>query len=329
MSSRLAIADHDRRAGCRNVPSMLTFSGMQLDRAGTERLDPAWVAERLNDPASRVLAASAEGVLVSGAPPVSLLRLPVPANADRAAGEAWPVMLGLEDDVALFALDLDVQPPEERRRLSAGGRVATLREAGRLLAPAEAGLAAYLVALLNWHRRHRFCPACGAALLVADGGFSRACPACGAQHFPRTDPAVIMLVEHDGHALLGRQAAWPRRQYSVLAGFVGPGESVEEAVIREVREESGITIHEPRFVGSQPWPFPLSVMLGFEARADGGEPSPRDGELEDVRWFSREEVGAALSGRSEHLVVPPGISISHFLIERWFARGGGSPGRTQ
>ncbi|HET6866580.1 MAG TPA: NAD(+) diphosphatase [Solirubrobacteraceae bacterium] len=299
---------------------MLTFSGVTLDRAGTERLDPGWVAEHLGDPASRMLVGSADGVLVSTDPPVSLLRVPVPARPGRPAEEAWPVMLGLEDGVALFALDLDVQPPEERRRLTERGRIATLREAGRMLAPAEAGLAAYLVALLNWHRRHRFCSACGAASLVADGGFSRTCPGCGAQHFPRTDPAVIMLVEHDGHALLGRQAGWPKGQYSVLAGFVGPGESVEEAVIREVKEESGITIHEPRFVASQPWPFPMSVMLGFEAGSDGGEPSPGDGELEAVRWFSREEVGAALTGRSEHLVVPPGISISYFLIERWFAR---------
>lgn len=303
---------------------MLTFSGVELDRAGTERLDPAWVAGHLNDPASRALVASADGVLVSADSPVSLLRVPVPAGAGRASGEAWPVMLGLEDGVALFALDLELQPPRERRRLSEHGRLATLRHAGRELAPAEAGLAAYLAALLNWHRRHRFCPACGGALLVTEAGFSRTCAVCGAQHFPRTDPAVIMLVEHDGHVLLGRQTGWPTGQYSVLAGFVGPGESVEEAVIREVKEESGITIRDPRFVASQPWPFPLSVMLGFEAVSDGGEPSPHDGELEDVRWFSREEVAAALSGRSQRLVVPPGISISYFLIERWVTRGGGS-----
>ncbi len=285
-----------------------------------ERLDPAWVAARLEDPTSRTLLASADGVLVSAGPPVSLLRVPVPVRASRATGEAWPVMLGLEDDVALFAVDLDVQAPEERQRLSERGRIASLREAGSVLAPAEAGLAAYLVALLNWHRRHRFCPACAAALLVTDGGFSRACPGCGAQHFPRTDPAVIVLVEHDGCALLGRQTGWPKGQYSVLAGFVGPGESLEEAVIREVKEESGITARDPRFVGSQPWPFPMSVMLGFEARSEGGEPVPRDGELEDVRWFTREEIGAALSGRSSDLVMTPGISISYFLIERWFAR---------
>jgi NAD+ diphosphatase len=310
---------------------MLTFSGMALDRAVAERLDPAWVAARVRDPASRALVASADGVLISPGPPVSLLRLPLPAHESRAAAEAGPVMLGLEDDVALFALDLDARPAEERARLSEGGRIATVREAGRVLAPAEAALAAYLVGLLNWHRRHRFCPSCAAALLITDGGFSRTCPGCGAQHFPRTDPAVIVLVEHDGHALLGRQAGWPQGQYSVLAGFVGPGESLEEAVIREVKEESGITVRDPRFVGSQPWPFPFSVMVGFEAGSDGGEPVPGDGELEDVRWFTRQEVGAALAGRGTELVVPPGISISYFLIERWFARGvaAGSPATTR
>lgn len=301
---------------------MLTFSGMTLDRAMAERLDPAWVAGRLEDPASRALVASAEGVLVSTDSPASLVRLPLAADASRVAKEAGAVMLGLEGDVALFALDLEAQPSEERAHLSETGRIATLREAGRVLAPAEAALAAYLVGLLNWHRRYRFCPACGAALLVADGGFSRVCSACGGQHFPRTDPAVIVLVEHDGRALMGRQAGWPPGQYSVLAGFVGPGESLEEAVIREVKEESGITVRDPRFVASQPWPFPMSVMLGFEAGSDGGEPIPGDGELEDVRWFTREQVGAALAGRSAGLVIPPGISISHFLVERWFVRGG-------
>jgi NAD+ diphosphatase len=300
---------------------MLTFSGVALDRAVAERLDPAWVAARLEDPASRAVVASADGVLVGTEAQSSLLRLPIPAHVSSAAKAAGPVMLGLEDDVALFALDLDAPPAQERARLSEGGRIATLREAGRMLAPAEAALAAYLVGLLNWHRRHRFCPACAGALLVTDAGFSRTCQSCGAQHFPRTDPAVIVMVEHDGRALLGRQAGWPEGQYSVLAGFVGPGESLEEAVIREVKEESGITVRDPRFVTSQPWPFPFSVMVGFEAGSDGGEPVPGDGELEDVRWFTREEVGAALAGRSPQLVVPPGISISYFLIERWFAKG--------
>jgi NAD+ diphosphatase len=141
---------------------------------------------------------------------------------------------------------------------------------------------------------------------------------CGATHFPRTDPVVIMLVEHAGRLLLGRRAGWPSNRYSVLAGFVAPGESLDEAVVREVREESGIEAYSPRYVTSQPWPFPSSLMLGFEARADGGEPSARDGELEDVGWFTLRSVREALIDAGE-LRLPPPISIARFLIERWTA----------
>ena len=144
-------------------------------------------------------------------------------------------------------------------------------------------------------------------------------------HFPRTDPVVIMLVEHEGRVLLGRHAGWPAAQYSALAGFVSPGESLEEAVVREVREESGIEARDPVFVTSQPWPFPSSLMLGFEAHADGGDPVPGDGELEDVRWFARHEVDAALAGASAPLRLPPSISIARHLIERWAAGIGAGP----
>jgi NAD+ diphosphatase len=195
----------------------------------------------------------------------------------------------------------------------------SLRDAGANLPHAEAGLAAYTTALLNWHRRHRFCANCGTATRIVEGGYSRRCPNCGATHFPRTDPSVIMLVEHDGSVLLGRRRGWPQNRYSILAGFVSPGETLEEAVVREVREESGIEAYDPRYVTSQPWPFPSSLMLGFTARADGGEPSACDGELEDVRWVTREELNVARAEQGE-LRLPPPISIARFLIEGWVAR---------
>jgi NAD+ diphosphatase len=147
----------------------------------------------------------------------------------------------------------------------------------------------------------------------------RRCPNCGASHFPRTDPVVIMLVEHNGSVLLGHRAGWPRSRYSILAGFVSAGETLEEAVIREVREESDIEAYDPSYVASQPWPFPSSLMLGFTARSDGGEPKARDGELDDVRWVTLEEVRAARAEQGE-LRLPPPISIARFLIERWLAR---------
>jgi NAD+ diphosphatase len=215
----------------------------------------------------------------------------------------------------LLALDLSALDPESWR--SRGAAVVTLRDAGGMLAQSEGGLAAYAVALLGWHRRHRYCANCGTATDVVDGGYSRRCASCGASHFPRTDPVVIMLVEHDGQLLLGRRAGWPGRRFSVLAGFVSPGESVEEAVVREVREESGIVAYEPRFVASQPWPFPASLMLGFTARSDGGRPVARDGELEEVGWFTREQVRVAARGGGADMALPPPVSIARLLIERW------------
>jgi NAD+ diphosphatase len=173
---------------------------------------------------------------------------------------------------------------------------------------------------LNWHRKHRFCANCGARTTVAEAGYSRRCPRCHTVHFPRTDPAVIMTVEHQGRLLLGRHARWPPGRYSLLAGFISSGESAEEAVVREVREESGILARHPTYVTSQPWPFPSSLMLGFDAHAEGGVPRARDGELEDVQWFDRDAVSTAVRDRNSELQLPPPISIAWFLIERWVAR---------
>jgi NAD+ diphosphatase len=289
---------------------------MTLDRASSERKDPAEIERLLRDPRARAVAAAHDGVLVTGvngsAP--ALLRTEL-----RPEQQTDPILLGLDDEgKAVFALDLDALAHEVREAMTpSGAHVASLRDVGAGLPPAEAGLAAYVTALLNWHRRHRFCANCGAETEVVEAGYSRRCPRCHAHHFPRTDPVVIMTVEHDGHLLLGRRAGWPARRMSVLAGFISPGESAEEAVIREVQEESGILARDPRFVSSQPWPFPASLMLGFEAQSDGGEPRAGDEELEEVHWFALDDVRAAARGENPRLVLPPKISIARFLIERW------------
>ncbi len=288
---------------------------MALDRADSLRRNSSWVASQLRSPTSRALAISHDGVVLEGDSQPELARRPL-----GVAALDEPILLGLENDTALFAVDLDNLDRAARDAFLATGRIAPLREAGAFLAHSEGGLAAYLVALLNWHRRHRFCANCGARSMIADAGYSRRCPRCGTVHFPRTDPVVIMLVESDGRLLLGRRAGFPARWYSILAGFVSPGESLEEAVVREVREESGIEAYDPQFVTSQPWPFPSSLMLGFEARSDGGEPVARDGELEDVGWFPFEIVCAAAAESSSELALPPPLSIARFLIERWVAR---------
>jgi NAD+ diphosphatase len=298
-------------------PAVPPFTGMALDRASTERKDAEWIRTRFGDPASRAIIAGHEGVVVRGGEGSS----PALARGVLPPGDEERILLGLEGGVALFAVDLDGLAPSARSQAVDGNHVMGLREAGALMAPAEAGLAAYVMALLNWHRRHRFCANCGHATDLAEGGYSRHCSRCGADHFPRTDPVVIMTVEHDDRLLLGRRAGWPAGRVSVLAGFVSPGESAEEAVTREVQEESGIIARDPVFVASQPWPFPASLMLGFHAVADGGEPRATDGELEEVHWLRRDAIQEAIDGGDPGFQLPPPVSIARFLIDRWVARG--------
>jgi NAD+ diphosphatase len=301
-----------------------TFTGMPLDRAMDERMDRAVIARLLDDPRAGVLAASDQGVLIGDGDSPSMLRVPVARQVGERAAQTddQPMLLGLDEGAPLFALDLDELPESDRDGLIDGGRVVSLREAGAILSRSQAGLAAYVAALLNWHRSHRYCANCGAHTLVREAGYARRCARCQTTHFPRTDPVVIMTVEHDDRLLLGRRPGWPGRRYSTLAGFVSPGESAEEAVIREVGEESGIVARDPEFVSSQPWPFPRSLMLGFAARSEGGQPRARDGELEDVRWFDYDELLAAKNGDNPELILPPPISIARFLIDRWMAARG-------
>ena len=293
------------------------FTGMALDRAHGSRKDADWLARQRRDPAARVVMAGADGVAIRDD---EVVRAPA-----ELLGDDDPVLLGLEDGAPRFALDLDGLDDARRAAALDGGELVGLRDAGAVLARAEAGLAAYVMALLNWHRRHRFCANCGHATGIAEAGDSRHCPHCGADHFPRTDPVVIMTVEHDGRLLLGRRSGWPPGRLSVLAGFVAPGESAEEAVVREVREESGILVRDPVFIASQPWPFPASLMLGFHAESDGGVPRPTDGELEEVHWLDLDAVRAAMGDGESPFRLPPPISIARFLIDRWVAGRGAEP----
>jgi NAD+ diphosphatase len=276
-----------------------TFAGEALDRAGVRRRDDAWLAARLADRASRVVVAGESGVLVDGDQPRFLAPAELPEGAET-------VLLGVDrDERALFAAD-------DGDRLA--GERAGLRDLAPVVSQTEGALLAHAVALLNWHRRHRFCANCGAPTESREAGHLRVCPSCGTQHHPRTDPVVIMLVADGDRAVLGRQAHWPPGRFSALAGFVEPGESLEEAVAREVLEESGVRVDDVQYRSSQPWPFPSSLMLGFRATWREGEPAVGDGELEDVRWFDREEI---LSGR---VLLPPPQAIARRLIDEWLGR---------
>jgi NAD+ diphosphatase len=292
------------------VPGVNTFAGGPLDRVAPRRTDAAWLAERLADPASRAVVATSDGVLVQDGTRPAFVPL-----ADVAGVE--PVLLGVDRAGAVFAVDPGL---ERALALRPDARLRGLRDVAADATDPDAGLLAHASALLSWHRAHRFCANCGAPTTVAEAGHVRVCPRCGATHHPRTDPVVITLVHDDDRVLLGRQAGWPPRRYSALAGFVEPGESLEEAVAREIGEEAGVTVTDVRYRSSQPWPFPASLMLGFEAAYVGGTPEPYDRELEDVRWFSRAELARAVAGEGE-LEVPPRLAIARRLIEGWLERG--------
>jgi len=299
------------------VPAPNTFAGAALDRAAARRGEQAWLSARLEDPGSQTLVAGADGpyVLEDGAGWRPLL---LSAPELVAAGAlAEPVLLGLDGEQALFATDVDGR--EDLAPMLGAARAVALRDVAAGASGHDAGLLAYAVGMLNWHRDHRFCARCGGPTAVADAGHLRVCPRCGAHHHPRTDPVVIMLVENGDRVLLGHQASWPAGRYSALAGFVEPGETLEEAVAREVEEEAGVAVEDVRYRSSQPWPFPASIMLGFHARYVSGEPSTRDGELEDVRWFDREELAAAAAAEEDEdgLHLPPPIAIARRLIEEW------------
>ena len=290
------------------------FAGASLDRASVLRTDERWVGERRRDPQSRAIGVATEAILMAGESAAGPAR--IEPEVLGASSPAEPVLLGLEHGRALFAVDLEGVAAEEIEKVAPGARLVGVREAGGLLSQSEGGLVAYAAALLNWHRRHPRCAVCGAATRSEEAGHLRRCPGCGATHHPRTDPVVIMLVTGEDRVLLGRQRVWPAGLYSALAGFVEPGESLEAAVAREVREEAGIEVSDPRYVSSQPWPFPGSLMLGFVAAHAGGEAAVGDGELEDVRWFTRAEVTAAVE-RSGPLWVPPPVAIARRLIDGW------------
>jgi NAD+ diphosphatase len=279
---------------------VIVFSGSALDRAAALRRRPEWVEARRADPGARAVLMSDEGVLLEDGHLVM----------DRPGAEA--VLLGLRGDTPLFADHVGAAEPER-------GHAAGLREAATELPADEAALAGYAGSLLAWHRRHRFCANCGAPTESRDGGHERVCPACGAHHFPRTDPVVIVRVTDGADGLLlGRQARWPEGRFSLLAGYVEPGETLEEAVRREVLEESGVRLDSVAYLASQPWPFPSSLMLGFCALAERGDPQPDDDELAEVRWFEREEVEKAARGEGPLLLAPP-YAIARRLIDAWLA----------
>jgi NAD+ diphosphatase len=293
------------------------LAGPYLDRAGHLRHDPGWFEAALADPASRVIPVWNARSLVTGTPPRAvLLGLSSLPPERRTAAEL--VLLGRHDEAPCFAVEIEsAEPPQ----LEPQARFEDLRTLVSQLPADEAGLLGYARALTSWRRRNRFCGNCGAPTSPARGGHVLVCtnPACRHEHFPRIDPAIIVLVSDGERALLGRQATWPVGRFSTIAGFVEPGESLEDAVAREVLEETGIGVDGIEYHSSQPWPFPASLMLGFTARAVSREVRLNDRELEEARWFTRADLATGA------VLFPTNRSISFRLIEQWFDAGGGPP----
>lgn len=313
------------------VLSELILARSSVDRVSHHRADAEWVAAAWADEASRVVVLDHGQALVNFTNGAAELELVPPGQAPEGI---W-FLLGVDDaGIAYFGVDgprggLGAGPlpgPGSAPATSPdpGIRPAGLRQAGPLLGDRDAGLFTQAVALANWHATHTHCPRCGAATVPILAGHARRCPVDDSEHFPRVDPAVIMLITDDvDRCLLARNRTWPLRRVSILAGFVEPGESLEQAVSREVGEETGLQVTGIRYVGSQPWPMPRSLMLGFVARAPGAQEIVVDGEeIAEARWFTREELRAAVSARE--VLLPPPVSIAHQIIVSWY--GAALPG---
>ncbi len=273
------------------------FSGPGIDRADQVRVDPLRLAELTGAEARQL-------IWRDGLPAVG-----EDGRLEWQPASATDLFLGIQDGQPRFSA---TEQPHANAR-AAFDTIGALAED-------EAPLFAAALSLAWWHSRHLFCANCGASTEIERGGWSRRCTECSAQHFPRVDPVVIMLAEHDGRLLLGRQPQYPPGRYSALAGFLEPGESIEAAVARELHEEAGIRVTDVAYVASQPWPFPSSLMIGCHARAVGDELTIDRTELDDARWFTREEVAAALKGDPDAAFQPPPrFAIARTLLDHWLA----------
>lgn len=312
----------------------VTFGGSGLDRAAEIRGDAAALYAARTDPTARAVLFWRGKPLIHRGRPAHLVRLPLDHPVLAGADEEQ-ILLGRDAGSACFAFDLSGWMPEDQDMQTVGAFLdpseqahpdlppddvfVELRRAMTWLTPRDAELAATGKAILGWHETHGFCAKCGIATEVSQAGWQRTCPACRAHHFPRVDPVVIMLITEGNSVLMGRSHGWPEGMYSLLAGFVEPGETLEAAVRREVFEEAGVPVGQVDYLASQPWPFPSSLMFGCRGMALGRSITIDPNEIEDAIWVSREEMMQAFAG--EHPVLKPARrgAIAHFLLENWLA----------
>lgn len=312
----------------------VTFGGSGLDRAADLRGDIPALARAMQDAGSRtILLWKGKPLVVADGDGRTVARLPLDHPVLKEA-QVPPILLGREDGAVRFAHDISAWEPEadlsqvgafidkseqQHPSLPDTHRFAELRAVMSMLSPRDAELAATAKAIFGWHDTHGFCARCGAPSDVTQAGWQRVCQACGGSHFPRTDPVVIILITRGNKVLLGRSPGWPEGMYSCLAGFVEPGETIEAAVRREVWEEAGVHVGEVRYLASQPWPFPSSLMFGCQGFATSDDITIDPVEIEDALWVSREEVMDAFAGLREGLLPARKGAIAHFLLRNWVA----------
>ena len=333
------------------MANAMPFSGNPLDRAHNLRHDDAWMEEQLASPRGRFLLFSKLEVLAhqsapalvwltpdqrvalasTQADPVGALEAPLAlpfysqgdvANGHEAAVLPEPILLGLQDGAPRFALDVTSIPGVVSSLGLEGAAFADPRGLAAVLPASDCGIIAQARTLIDWHAHHRFCSLCGAPTAPHNGGAERKCATCGGSHFPRVNPAVIMVVEHEDRCLLGRRRGRPAGNFSCVAGYVDPGESIEEAVAREVFEEVGMEVDRVTYFASQPWPFSSSLMIGCFAHSPSAEPHVDELEIEEARWFSRDDVRRAVAGDNSDLIGGNPVAISYHLIRGWAEQGG-------
>ncbi|WP_421730110.1 NAD(+) diphosphatase [Brevundimonas sp.] len=302
------------------LPALNTFAGNPLDRAGDQRNDPDWLAEQAANPdALAMVLWEGRPLLEEGPDGPRLAWLSMTHARDIVRDRE--LFLGLWKSAPVFAIEFEGAIDPQDGPVRGLGRFTEMREAAAILSGPEAAMAGTAKSLFDWRRRHGFCAACGQMSDNACGGWKRVCPACKTEHFPRVDPVTIMLPIYKGGpeplCLLGRQAAWPAGQMSALAGFLEPGETIEEACAREIKEESGLTVTAVRYHSSQPWPFPSQLMIGLIAEVSDDQAAPDETELEAVAWLTRGEAADVLAGRHPTIKAPPPFAIAHTLLKAW------------
>lgn len=296
-----------------------TFAGNPLNRASDRRGDAEWLAEQLSSSDSLGMA------LWNGKPLVEKTKdghfriayLPAKLASDLSGGSERLLFMGLWKETAIFAVDMEGTADPAQGTLQGLGEFKDLRQVAMQLQDTDAAICGTAKQMFEWRRRHGYCSACGQPSEAVDGGWKRNCPSCQVEHFPRTDPVVIMLAYHGERCMLGRQEIWPAGMFSALAGFLEPGESIEEACARELNEEAGLRTRQVRYHSTQPWPYPSSLMIGLIAEVEDDEGTPDQTELSEVRWFTRAEAKQLIAGEIEATFAPGPLAIAHQLIKAW------------